>query len=73
MICSRCGAKVAAHMKSEQVADIYLKDEHGHWNRADLCLDCGLKLYKFATNGQEPPELVKKDEKGIVRHRRTYL
>ena len=67
MICSRCGKKTTAHMKSEQVADIYLRDEHGKWIRADLCLDCDRELYKFVTNGQEPPELIKKDEKGVVR------
>ena len=73
MICSRCGIKVAAHMKSEQVADAYTRDEHGHWNRVDLCMKCNRELYKFLTNGQEPPELVKHGEKGIVRRTKRYI
>ena len=73
MICRRCGDEYTTHMKSEQATDVYLVDEHGHWNRINLCLSCDRELYGFLTNGESVPERKKHEHDGAIRGPRSFV
>lgn len=74
MICSRCGKHVESYFKSERVADVYVKTSDGmKWARLDLCPECDVEVYKFATGGADLPVMKKKEtEPGVVRQRRSF-